>query len=571
MRVWSLMNHRNPLWRGVGVTLLAIALVGSAVLIYRGPSPLKSKYTNGIFGHDPEGHLGTVTEQLGRGRFILAYERILGGEQDLRLQTVTGRLEEPEALWMMKSPSAMRQNGLWTLDGPMDVEAQDVLLQQPMGRGRIQDSGPGLKWDHGVWTGLSPLVWDDLQGQGKGRWILPAGWRRELDGRFIVDHGPVRWEASGPGALRSLVAETLWVTLGFREGRMEQVRAKMEDGQVQSRIAEMDLKTMRWTGPIRFQRNDGWNGEAQSGQAPRPEDGSSLEMLDLRVFQAQRELPTGSESLLAQGARWTTAGLRLEGDVRWEQPLDGNRLTLRAPRILIREAPGEDLPSDLLAGEGRAEGTAVLAWGSSTLSSPRMTVRRDQRTWRIEAPTFGKTGKGTFTAGAGHGNPRRWEFEGPIHVNLTMGGNLRGDQLLWEDEMWTFTGRPATWDGLRERLSGPRMVKKADSIEFPDGIGGTFASPDGDIVIRADRGESNKGLVALTGRVNCQGQGWRLHANRILVHLGPDDTVKTVSAQGAVALQGRIGEGSGEALDLDLPTQTARWKGRVRGMAEVQP
>ena len=63
--------------------------------------------------------------------------------------------------------------------------------------------------------------------------------------------------------------------------------------------------------------------------------------------------------------------------------------------------------------------------------------------------------------------------------------------------------------------------------------------------------------------------GWRLRADRISVVLGLGRIVKSVRGDGGVLLRGRMGEGRGEALDLDINSQTARWQGRVRGLAET--
>ena len=154
---------------------------------------------------------------------------------------------------------------------------------------------------------------------------------------------------------------------------------------------------------------------------------------------------------------------------------------------------------------------------------------------------------------------------------MTRGGNLRGDRLIWEEATWTLTGRPATWNGLRERLSGPKLIQKADQLQFPEGIGGSFAAPEGDVVIRADRGESRTGEATLLGRVDCQGQGWHLQADRVTVTLGPGNLVKAIVAKGSVSLRGKISEGRGEYLELDLVNRGVRWQGRVTGSAEVQP
>ncbi len=571
MRLWSLVSVRNPLWRGLGLSLLALVVVGTGIYVQRGPRSLKPKAEGDVVDGNPIGRIGTYVEQLGQSRFLLKYESIHGQETALQLKGVQGRLEEPDTLWLMTSPSARKAEEIWTLDGPMDIEARDPKVESLLGKGRIDKAEAGLKWDHGVWTGLSTLVWDDLRGKGKGRWTLPPGWRRELDGRFVVENRPVHWEANAEGALRSLDAQSLWASLGFTDGTLKDVRAELEGGRVQAKTADLDPQTMRWGGPIGFQRSDGWNGTAESGQAPRPEDGGNIQMIDLKGFEAERVIATGTELIQSLGARWTAAGIRAEGDVKWDQPRDGERLILRAPRVLIREAAGADLPSDLPIGEARAEGTAVLTWGRHSLSSPRMDMHRVSREWRIQSPALGRGEQGTFAAGAGRGNPVRWEFEGPVRASTPTGGDLRGDRLVWEDTAWTITGRPATWNGLRERLSGPKIVRKRDLTEFPEGISGSYSAQNGDVAIRADRGDNQAQVVNLTGRVGCQGQDWHLQADRVSLLLGPNNQVKTITARGSVSLQGKISGGRGEMLELDLEKQIVKWQGRVKGLTEVQP
>lgn len=574
MRAWSLLNTRNPLWKYAGwLTLSGVAAI-SGIFIYLGPRSLPPKARVEVF-RGSEGRFGTITEQLGQGRiFVLDYDTVVGDQENLELSGVRARLQEPETLWKMESPSGHRSGGAWTLQGPMTVSACASASSPPQGKGAIPGQGPALLWERGIWRGLAPLDWQDLEGQGKGNWHLPAGWRRDLDGRFFVEKGPVTWEASDPGILRRMEAERLWLSLGFHEGHLEQVMAQMEGGKVWAESADLDAKAIRWPASLRFEREDGWLGTAESGFAPRPEKGQPLEQVELRNFTASRAVPGGHERLLAGGARWSTAGLRLEGDVKWEQPRNGDLLVLRAPRILIREAEGADLPAALPVGEAWAEGHPVLSWGAKTLSSPRMQVRRKNRTWRILAPVLGRAEQGTFSGGAGQGAPERWEFEGPIKANLFGGGSLRGDRLLWETDTWTVSGNPATWSRVRERLSGTRIIWKAGVVAFPDGVTGSLASLDGDFMVRADRADYYRGSeVQLSGRVECQGRGWRLQADHISVRLGAGSMVKRVIAKGSVTLRGRMGEGWGESLELDLdaPTLNVRWQGRVRGLAEVKP
>ncbi len=573
MSSFTWRSARHPLWSFAGWLLIAGTIGACLIYIGRGPKIVAPK--DSVFPGPPKGIRGTITEQLDKGRFVLSYQIIEGQETDLNLQGVTGALEEPEVRWTMASPSARRQEGRWTLQAPMDLQGI-APGGEVLGRGNVAGTGPALGWQKGAWEGLAPLHWENLEGAGKGRWVLPAGWRRSSDGRMEVDKGPVLWESTEGGPLLRMEAGSLWAKAAFQEGQFRNVKADVQGGTVRADIAELSTTQFRWPGHLNFERDDGWKGEAAGGFAPRPKPGASVDVIELRQFLAYRAVPGGVEHLRSNGVRWTRAGLRMEGSVVWDQPLDGLLLTLSSPRILLREGVGNDLPEDLLVGEARAEGSALLTWGNRSLSTPRAVVHRITNKWRLEAPVLGRSEEGTFSAGAGSGDPHHWIFQGPVLADLFGGGNLRGTRLLWDDSKkgvppsWMIQGRPATWSRLRERLSGLRILRQGERLQFPEGIIGSLAASQGDVTLRADSGDSDPAKVTLSGHVECQGLGWRLRADRISVVLGPGRIVKTVRAEGGVQLRGRMGEGRGEALDLDITTQMARWQGRVRGLAETE-
>ncbi len=580
-----LSSCRSPFWTATGWLLIGGTVAACGYYLARGPKIIAPQPEGDIFSGAPKGTLGTITEQLNGSRFVLAYQTIQGQESDLHLKGVIGSLDEPDVRWALTSPAAERQEGRWTLQGPMGVQAKDASSSRPIGHGNVTDTGPALRWEKGAWEGLAPLTWENLDGAGKGQWHFPAGWRRTADGRLVVEHGPVIWESSQGGSVNRMEAASLEAKVGFQEGRLRQVKAQVQGGQVIADVADLGLHEVRWPGPLRFDRDDGWVGEAAGGVAPRPAPGQPLDQIELKKIQAHRVLPKtlpqgvgqGEERLISEGARWTNAGLRLEGNVSWDQPLDGLRLLLKAPRILLREGTGNDLPEDLLVGTVRAEGQAVLTWGRRSLSSPRMDARRAEGSWVLAPPVLGRSEEGTFSAGKGVGNPRQWAFEGPVEAALFNGGNLRGARLLWVEggkgglPSWILSGRPATWTRLRERLSGPKIMREGEHLQFPGGIEGALATSQGDLNLRAEQGDSDASKVQLSGRVECQGLGWRIQADRIVVILGSGRIVKNVRAEGSVILKGRMGEGRGEALDLDPNSQMAKWQGKVRGLADVGP
>ncbi|MBP1626185.1 MAG: hypothetical protein H6Q00_660 [Holophagaceae bacterium] len=573
MRPQVLMSVRNPLWRVTGYVLVfgVVGYTGFLATV-SGRKDQKAQGTTKIQGSRQRiGRLGTITEQLGHGRFVLKYDTVIGDESELHLEKVEGTMEEALETWKVLAPTAQRKNKVWTLDGPIQIEARSPGATSLMGQGEMPDKGPALRWEEGVWHGLSTLNWQELNGKGKGTWILPPGWRRNLEGEMIVEKGPVRWKAMEPGTLKEMEIEALHLSKGLSEGKLDHIQARLEGGSLQAERAEIDPAWIHWVAPLHFQRDDGWTGEASQGQAPRPSAGSTLDQVELKDFRAQRKVPKGQERLRADGARWTPNGLRLEGGVRLEQPLEAGLIALDAPRMLLRQtAGGTDLPSSLPVGDIWAEGTAVLSWGRRTLSSPKIEVRYSNRNWHMLAPVYGRSEYGTFTAGEGKGTPERWEFAGPIRGDLNDGGVLRGTRLLWEQERWTLEGSPASLQRFQQRISGPRLVRVGDLTSFPEGLNGTLSSSEGDYVLRADRGEVSSTAVTLSGRVDCRGQGWKLSAGKVVLYLGPGNTVKRITASSAVTLRGSLGEGWGEAVEIDVASRTAKWQGRVRGLAEVQ-
>ena len=557
---------RDPAWRWIGWGVLGLTLGVTGVQLTLGPRSLASeKGLLGPFTEGMRGAVGTLTELQGDNRLTLRYQTIQGEEQNLRLGGVDGDLEEARGRWKFRSPEATRSQGAWLLHAPLALESLDATGASG-GKGLMEGRGGALRWSAGRWEALAPLTWHGMQGAGPGVWHLPAGWTREADGLIRVERGPVIWEAEGQPTLRHLEADHLEAEANLQSGHLTRVRAQLVDGEVEAQKAELLPGSVIWPETLRFKRLDGWNGEAEAGRADRPSTGKPVQHVELRGFKARRQAPEGEELLQSLGVRWTPAGLRLEGSVSWEQTLDGQRLRLQAPRVLLREGAGPELPPELGLGWARAEGLPLLTWGRRSLGASRMDLDRRSRKWRMPGPVVGRAEEGTFSAGAGQGSPRAWTFEGPVLVSFNNGGALRGSALVWEEAQWTLTGRPATWSRLRERLSGNRILRKGDRLDFPEGLSGALSATDGELTLRAAQGESDASEIRLTGGVEVQGQGWRLLASRVVLRLGAGRSVQLVKADGAVSLRGRLGEGQGDALELEPAGRAVRWHGRVRGL-----
>jgi len=556
-------GNQAAAWRILGLGALAGAAGITALFVGRGPRPLRAAEDRSLFAPGPQGLRGTLTEAFGRGRLTLAYDTIEGSQDHVTLGGLQARLEEG-TLWRVVAPRAVRAGENWTLEGPVALEAVGAG-GEALGHGAVPAEGPALRWAAGAWEGLGPLEWTDQA--GKGVWSVPAGWRRDASGTLTAG-GPVRWRPLQAGDILGLEAARVESNAGFQDGLLEGVKASLAEGTVEARLCRLSAGWIQWPAPLAFRRRDGWSGTASGGRAPRPDQGLAPGLLELRDLVAARLGPEGEESLRARSARWTPAGLRLEGQATWEQPLQGIIAKLESPRIMMRDAEGDDLPSDLPRGEAWAEGQAVLTWGSRVLNSPRIRMARERRTWEVDAPVYGRSAEGTFTAGRGKGGARNWTFEGPVQASLLNGGTLRGQRLLWEGESWILSGQPAVWTRLRERLSGLKVVKTGEVLAFPEGLSGQLRASEGDLSLRADRGESRGDRILLRGRVECDGLGWQVAADALTFELAPGRVLRRILATGSVTLRGRMGEGRGEALEVDQATQQARWQGRVRGLSQ---
>jgi len=571
MNAWPLPGNRDPRWRMLGWVCIAAGLGFTGLFMLQGPKRLKGLTGTGLFDPGMAGTRGTLTEALSGGRMTLNYRTLEGTEQDMRLKGVTGQLLDSTGLWHLKAPAAQRLDQAWTLNGPLDLDLVDGQGKE-LGSGRMEGDGAAMLWKDGIWTGLQPLVWTSRQGSGSGDWHLPSEWTRQPDGRFVVTQGGVRWIAAGPGALKAMEAARLWATPGFETGHLEDAIATLSGGVARASVADLDATTVRWPAPLSFTRDDGWKGTATGGEAPRPAPGAPFQRVELKGFHAERRGVEGPEQLDALGARWTEAGLRLEGSVAWTQTYQGAPLKLQGPVVLMRNAPGGDLPKELPVGHAAAEGHPVLTWGDRSLTAPRMDVDRSTRRWKLDGPVLGRSQEGTFTGQSAQGSPAAWVVAGPVNLSLVSGGHLRGNQLLWDAGAWTLLGNPATWTRLRERLSGPRIVRRGEQLDFPEGLQGAEAGPDGDLTVRAAQGHGDEASLKLSGGVACVGPGWRVEAPTVTVVFGPGRVVKAIHASGGATLKGKYGEGKGEALDMTLPANSpalVRWQGRVRGEGET--
>jgi hypothetical protein len=614
-----LWDTRHPVHLWAGWSLIAACLCATAVLGLKHPVLSETDMPSDPF-HGVRGKRGRWVERLPNGEYTLTCESSEGDGSVLKLRTVEAHyVEKPlghdnaqrALVWHVEAPTATHDaNGATdTLDGPLFIRVSDVnggLL----GSGKIEDAGPALRRVSDVWIGLAPLLWTQLDKMGKGEYLLPAGWRKEADNRFVVERGPVVWNATGPDLVRALTADSLDardVTTGVLSNVSAVLAGEgaLGGGQIWAELVEVAGTTLRFLAPMKFVHQQGWQGTAEEGIATRATGSDTQGVLELRGFNAHGILTqadaSGNQSNInvhqakANEARWTSAGLQMEGDVVWDLGIaekngGTTKYLLRAPRTFYRNAPGrpEDaLPQNIAVGSIRAEGSPVLSWNGNSLNSPSMTYHTARQAWHMESPVHGTVPGGSFSAGSATGSMSNWAFNGAIRADYKAWGTLRGDSLVWDERPepnYTFIGNPAVLTGLDRRFSGERIVHSNNQLQFPSGIRGSFNFQGETFTLRAANaemignspvaGSGNATIkeVRLTGNVECSAQSYRFSSKETVI-LFDGNRLKRITAKGGASLQGSLGSGFGDVLELSfeqgksLPLLT--WTGQVRGVVEV--
>jgi len=618
----ALWDTRHPIhvWSGWLVVAVCFCITGAVAL--KRPQVNETSLAHRLFA-GTRGEKGQWTEVLPRGEYTLICESSEGNEKIMKLVGVTARyVESPPVsgpsqrtlVWHITAPTATHEaNGtVDTLDGPLTIEVRDIhgIL---LGSGKSVQDGPALRRESDVWQGLAPLRWVQEDEMGRGEYLLPKGWRKEKDDRFVVEEGPVVWNSLEPGLVSSLTADALNAK-DVSSGVLNSVTAKLDGdgvaggGKIWAECVEVAGQTLRFLAPIRFEHQLGWSGTATEGLANRAvspdSDGTSESpgSLDLFNFQASGLIGDGFSgenissinvhSASAKSARWTAAGLQMEGNVTWDLEVaekngKATRYILKAPRTYYRSGLGRDLPEGLALWSVRSEGGPHLAWDGNTLSSPGMTYQLAEQTWHLERPVTGTVPGGSFSAGSGSGSASGWIFTTPIRAELRDWGSLRGNRMVWEekpDPAYTFTGNPAILTNTERRLSGDVIFQTGNQLIFPSGIQGSITFKGETFTLRADRAEiigdgTSQGThsislseIRLSGRVECSAPDYRFSSRDASIKFD-GDRPRHIEAKGGISLQGSLGSGFGDTLELFFENgwrqPNINWSGGVRGKVEV--
>jgi hypothetical protein len=558
------------------------------------------------------GEKGKWTEILARGEYTLSCESSEGNDNILRLFGVEANYTENPAargpsqralVWHITAPTATHEasGSVDTLDGPLFIQVKDINGKL-LGSGKSDYGGPALRRENDVWHGLAPLRWTHVDELGKGEYLLPAGWRKEKDDRFVAERGPVVWNSTGTDLVRSIKADSLDAR-DLMAGTMTSVNASLEGesalggGEVWAEAVEVDGGHLRFSAPIKFEHRQGWRGTAASGAATRqggdqPKGGSqshgALELIDFSAsgVLAQEATKGGPPKIDVRQAKaneavWTGSSLQMLGDVKWDLEItekggSATRYLLSAPTAFYSPALGAI----------RSEGRPALSWGGRTLNSDTMAYLVREQAWHLEGQVHGTVPGGIITAGPASGSASDWSFSGPIRADYQRWGAIVGDRLVWaggEAPSYIFTGSPSVFTGAGHRLSGQKIVHSGDKLQFPSGIQGTITFQGETFTLRADRAEITQGgdaasrgvsieEVRLRGRVECSAKSYRF-ASREATITFENNQPKRILASGGTSLQGSLGGGAGDSIEIVFEQGSAQpsinWLGQVRGKVDV--
>ena len=618
----SIWNTRNPMHRWAGWLLLCGCMVFTVAVAERRPEIPEAHFPKSMF-HGTRGLKGQWTEMLPRGEYTIFCESSEGDGKMIRLFGVQAKYTEAPLdsepaetrrtlVWHITAPSASHDPGgeVDTIDGPLLIQVMDTNGTL-LGSGRSENQGPSLRRVKDVWMGLAPLHWTHLDILGKGEYFLPTGWRKEIDDRLVAPNGPVVWNSLVDDFVRSIQAGTLDAK-NVEEATLADVEATlmgddaMGGGKIWAEQMEVAGESLRFLAPLTFEHNHGWRGSASGGTATRTLADASAGVVKLDDFKATGILTarsaTGNISSAnvrkakADKATWNVAGLRMEGGTEWEMDVlgkksDSTTYVLTAPRTIYKRGPGEDLPEGMSPNSIRAEGGAVLAWNGNTVISPAMSYIVSTQTWRLEGAVTGSTPWGRFAAGKASGTVSNWECSETIRADHNYWGTFQGDSLTWDgaiEPTYTFIGKPVVLFGLGRRLTGEKIIQKGNRLIFSSGIQGNITFQGEAFTLRADRAEMigpenaapkvartadfRLTEVKLSGRVECSGQGYRFSSREALITFDGNRPAKIV-AKGEATLQGSVGSGSGETMELIFQRGETmpriQWAGSVRGKHEV--
>lgn len=570
------VSVKNPIWLILGIMIISSTLLTTAFFLMRTSKSIEAINIVETIGDN--GRFGVLTERLGKkDTLTLSYESILGNQNNIELRGIKGQLKIKEDLtsWEMQFPFAKKTNNNWILYGPLSLISIDNNNNK-LSDGHMNTKGQALSWYKNVWYGLSPIIWNSLQGVGRGTWFLPQGWYKDSGGKLVVESNPIRWVAQPNNHIISMDATKMWSAFEFQEGHLENVTTTLIDGILKTNVVNISKEFISWPNTVSFTRDDGWCGSANSGTAPVSPKGN-VTLIELTNFIAKKTANNNIDNICANLVKWNQSGLILEGDVKFEQQSNNDLVTLKAPIVFQRNKSGDSIPSYVPKGEIWAEPNAELYWGNIHLSSPKIAVIRRTHNWYMTAPIHGNWGADcTFSSGCGHGNSNSGKFDGPIIANFGDGFVASGDSLLCTNRNnIILSGSPVIIERSCENFSCRRLIRKDNILEFPENVSAKLIAIDQNISINARNGIAKKSFIVFHGGVKCCGDNWKLIAERISIFLNDNHLVQQIKAEGCVSLfgqiedkrgnlfNGRVGESKGNAVMIDFNKKTINWFGSV--------
>ncbi len=519
-----------------------------------------------------EGKTGILTETYENRQIVLEYDSIFTRSSEIQINPARVRFEDQFGKWLIEGSSATRRNNEWIIIGPVRLTFKD-RNNFIIGEGTISGSIPCLLWSQGSWQGLAPLNWTSMTGLFTGVWTLPEGWSRNNAGVFKSKKLPTIFDGNNltDKNIKSLQVDEIESKGDFKELLLTKIKSDLLLGKLITNKAIANSNQINFPEVVSFERKN--EILLMSNNAYYSDVGESS-VLDLYTVNGSRLIDTFRESISSKNASVYLDGSRFSGNVEWVQISKSNTTRINSPEIYIRERQGTSLPNDILIDEiVSPKSTEVLI---DDLKFFADTLRFNKKTfnWSIGPTVNGQSKDGFYKGGVASGNRDVWTMQGPIIYELNNSqGVLRGSSLKVTKAEWILTGEPLIWQRGTDKVTSSKIIKGSDIIKFSDQLNGVFIEQDRAITVDAKNGYFKNNKMFLSGPVTLNGIGWSCSALEALISFDPSRKISLITLNGDVSLSGKLGEGSGDRLEIKPKLKdknyTIHWEGRVKGKSKA--
>lgn len=555
----------------VGWSLL-ILVIGLTPFFVKNIKSVDKSITFKNYREGVEGKTGTLRETYENRQITLAYDSISTRSSEILIKPARITFEDQSGKWFIEGSSAIRRSDEWTIFGPIKLSFRN-LNDALIGEGLAQGDIPCLIWSRGVWKGLVPVKWTSLSGLFQGQWALPAGWVRRSSGVFESQLAPITFLArdNNKNSLKSLKADAVITTPNLDEILLMQIQSNLLSGQLTTSKAAVTNGEISFPTKVSFIRKNELILNSDNALYSESESSSKLGLSNVRGSKLEAN---AAESIRSESAFIFPDLSRFIGNVEFNRSEGSNRTIIRSPDIFMRERQGASYPTDIQPDEVFSPQSTEIILNDLKFISQTLRFNRRSLTWSLGPTVRGEGKDGTYLGGAASGNRDLWTIQGPVKYELNNNeGVLSGTLLRGSKLQWTLSGDPIIWRRDSDTITTSKIIKNTSLIKFPEPLRGTFLEQKGRITVDAASGSYENNRMLLGGPIVLNGLGWSCNARGASIVFDQSRKISVIRLEGEVVLRGKLGEGSGDRLEITPnpkdKTYTIYWQGRVRGSNKI--